>query len=273
MTAVPHAGGIDPPPHAADAMDLLVDGTHFVLVRRHGVVRERIMIGGVADPDDPDAPPPGLALTAHRDRRLAQQFAVGMLATATALMGIAAVTHLGRFHPPLAALTLVAAVFACIAMVAALRPRWAMHLLDPLPGADDRPPLLAIEERTARARTFELFDEERNPLGLVRRRMGRWRLLRGEGAPEITARIARKRMHAGAVVAVLLPGPIGVMLALRAPWSGIEFLEGKTPIAHATRIDAEHAMALHIVPGHVGDIDRRHLLALACLVLSMEANR
>ena len=110
------------------------------------------------------------------------------------------------------------------------------------------------------------------------------RAAEGESAPpgslpELSASIVRDYLNLASIVGGLVSGPIGIMLALSGPWKRIELRRAGGVVATGHRLNDGSAMRLEIEPafdrGMEGDawLDRRHLLALALLCLSFEAER
>ena len=98
-------------------------------------------------------------------------------------------------------------------------------------------------------------------------------------APELAAVLVRDYLNLASIVGGLISGPIGLLLALSGPWKRIEFRRGGSTVATGHRLDDGNAMRLEIDAGldMAGDgeswLDRRHVLALAVLSLSFEAER
>lgn len=99
-------------------------------------------------------------------------------------------------------------------------------------------------------------------------------------APELTLSIVRHSMSWASLLGGLISGPVGIVLsAHHRPWKRMEFRRGGVVVATGHRLDDGSAMRLEVaptfeVPGPEGAwIDRRHLLALAAMGLSFEAER
>jgi len=98
-------------------------------------------------------------------------------------------------------------------------------------------------------------------------------------SPGLSAVVVRDYLNLASIVGGLISGPIGIMLALSGPWKRIELRRDGRVVATGHRLNDGSAMRLEIDPafdhGAEGDawLDRRHLLALALLCLSFEAER
>lgn len=97
--------------------------------------------------------------------------------------------------------------------------------------------------------------------------------------PEMSVTIVRDYLNAASLVAGLVSGPVGLALALNGPWKRMEFKLGGRQVAVGHRLDDGSAMRLDIADAFDGGVeseatvDRRHVLALAVLSLSFEADR
>lgn len=97
--------------------------------------------------------------------------------------------------------------------------------------------------------------------------------------PELTLSIVRDYLNLASLVGGLISGPLGLAMALNGPWKRVEFRRGGSVVATGHRLDKGSAMRLEVqpgfdVPGPEGAwLDRRHLLAMAVLVLSFEGER
>lgn len=255
---------------AGDAMAALIDGQRFVLVREHGLHTERVMVGATTSDDSDEKNQPALALVVLRERRIAVNagLAAGLVAAAFA---VAVLLVMSTGVPGGALILGVVALVLILPVAIALRPArvYAMH--DPLPGGRDRPALATIRQGSNQRRAYTMLDEDGTPIATIRNRLGRWRLASAGGGPELVARVSRKRLHAGAVIAAIIPGPLGLMLAMHAPWSRVDFVEDGKTLATARRVDANDAMTLTI-EDDAHDLDRTALIALATIVLSTEAS-
>lgn len=98
-------------------------------------------------------------------------------------------------------------------------------------------------------------------------------------APEVSATIVRDYLNWASLLGGLISGPLGLAMAFNGPWKRMEFRRGGSVVATGHRIDDGTAMRLEVsagfdIAGPEGAwLDRRHLLALAALVLSIEADR
>jgi hypothetical protein len=143
----------------------------------------------------------------------------------------------------------------------------AFEPIDPPPPPEDEPdPTFAPIGVTGRlyAWSVAMSEEEPTPSG---------------PAVEVSASIVRDYLNLASIIGGLVSGPIGLVLALSGPWKRIEFRRGSGVLAIGHRLDEGNAMRLELDPGFDiaggdGDwFDRRHLLALAVLSLSFEADR
>lgn len=97
--------------------------------------------------------------------------------------------------------------------------------------------------------------------------------------PEVTVSIVREYLNLASIVGSLVSGPIGLALAFNGPWKRMEFKLGGRLVATGHRLDDGSAMRLDIEAAFdrgaesESAIDRRHVLALAVLSLSFEAER
>lgn len=97
--------------------------------------------------------------------------------------------------------------------------------------------------------------------------------------PEVAVTVVRDYLNLASIVAGLISGPVGILMAFNGPWKRMEFRRGRTIVATAHRLDDGGAMRLEIAEGmdradnEEVRLDRRHLLALAVLSLSFEAER
>lgn len=98
-------------------------------------------------------------------------------------------------------------------------------------------------------------------------------------APEVTAAIVRDYLNLASIIGGLISGPVGIAMALNGPWKRMEFRRGGSVVATGYRLDDGSAMRLEIAEAfdfggeQEAWVDRRHLLALAVLSLSLEAER
>jgi|GEM_PF-5808261 len=98
-------------------------------------------------------------------------------------------------------------------------------------------------------------------------------------APEVTVTVVRDYLNLTSIVAGLISGPLGIVMAFNGPWKRMEFRRGRTLVATGHRLDDGGAMRLEVTEGmDQADneqmwLDRRHVLALAVLNLSLEAER
>ena len=94
---------------------------------------------------------------------------------------------------------------------------------------------------------------------------------------EIAVTIVRDYLNLASIIGGLVSGPIGVMLALSGPWKRLEFRRGSRLVATGHRLHDGSAMQLQFEAdfdvGGDAILDRRHMLALAVLSLSVEAER
>ncbi|NRA58510.1 MAG: hypothetical protein HRU13_10410, partial [Phycisphaerales bacterium] len=96
---------------------------------------------------------------------------------------------------------------------------------------------------------------------------------------EVAVVVVRDYLNLASIIGGLVSGPIGVMLALSGPWKRLEFRRGGRLVATGHRLHDGSAMQLQLESDFdmAGDgepvLDRRHVLALAVLTLSFEAER
>lgn len=96
---------------------------------------------------------------------------------------------------------------------------------------------------------------------------------------EVGVVIVRDYLNMASIIGGMISGPLGLMLAFSGPWKRMEFRRGGSVVATGHRLDDGNAVRLEIGPGldlaSESDawLDRRHLLALAVLSLSLEAER
>ncbi|UYV12871.1 MAG: hypothetical protein NCW75_00955 [Phycisphaera sp.] len=97
--------------------------------------------------------------------------------------------------------------------------------------------------------------------------------------PEVSVMVVRDYLNLASLLAGLISGPVGIVMAFNGPWKRMEFRRGRTLVATGHRLDDGGAMRLEIAEGlDQADnddvwLDRRHVLALAVLSLSLEAER
>lgn len=97
--------------------------------------------------------------------------------------------------------------------------------------------------------------------------------------PEVAVTVVRDFLNLASIVAGLISGPVGIVMAFNGPWKRMEFRRGRTLVATAHRLDDGGAMRLEIAEdmdradNEQVWLDRRHVLALAVLSLSFEAER
>ena len=117
-------------------------------------------------------------------------------------------------------------------------------------------------------------------------RLYAWSVAMGEDEPaprgatsEVSVTIVREYLNLASIIGGLISGPIGLMLAFSGPWKRMEFRRGGSVVATGHRLDDGNAIRLEMAPGFdmasEADawLDRRHVLALAVLSLSLEAER
>ncbi|MEQ8317659.1 MAG: hypothetical protein RIE77_02795 [Phycisphaerales bacterium] len=148
--------------------------------------------------------------------------------------------------------------------------KWRVRGFDPVepPPAEEEDPE-ALEERLGLAARLHAWgisvgSEERAPEGDL---------------PEMSVTIVRDYLNAASIAAGLVSGPVGLALALNGPWKRMEFKLGGRQVAVGHRLDDGSAMRLEIADAFdrgmesESAVDRRHVLALAMLSLSFEADR
>lgn len=150
--------------------------------------------------------------------------------------------------------------------------RWRVRGFEPL-----EPPEPTEDERAA-AQAAEVSD--------LAARLYAWSVAIGEDQPtpgpatsEVSVTIVRDYLNLASLIGGLVSGPIGIVLALNGPWKRMEFRRDGSLVAIGHRMDDGGAMRLDIESGfdmaseRDAWLDRRHLLALAVLMLSFEAER
>lgn len=297
-----------------DGLDLLVDGNEFLLVRSKDHRGERIRIG-IRD----SAVRLLLAVRPREHRvRFYAVLTVVILAVAAAflaptiiglspLLGLAMAVSVGlvgmvvvlmvqptleyRFHddlpggldrPPLMVLAERSGQRSWYALrdedgrmfgdIAKRLGKWRVRGFEPV-----EPPRPTEEEQLAAAGaevsglaarlyawSVAMGDEEPSPTGPV---------------PEVTVTVVRDYLSLASIVAGLISGPLGIVMAFNGPWKRMEFRRGRTLVATGHRLDDGGAMSLEIAESMDQAeneqvwLDRRHVLALAVLSLSLEAER
>lgn len=150
--------------------------------------------------------------------------------------------------------------------------KWRVRGFEPL-----SPPEPTEEERAA-ARAAEVSD--------LAGKLYAWSVAASEDEPtpgpattEVSVAIVRDYLNLASLIGGLVSGPVGIMLAFNGPWKRMEFRRGGGLVAIGHRMDDGSAMRLDVEPGfdmaseQDAWLDRRHLLALAVLCLSFEAER
>lgn len=150
--------------------------------------------------------------------------------------------------------------------------KWRVRGFEPI----DPPPPTEEEEAAAAAAELNGLAAKLYHVGMA---LGEDEPSPSGPTPEISVTVARDYLNLTSLIAGLISGPVGILMAFNGPWKRMEFRRGRTLVATGHRLDDGGAMRLEIAEGiDLADndgawLDRRHVLALAVLGLSLEAER